>query len=207
MYSSPRFIVYGLMPWMGPDSRSWRARRFAGAALRGGAELRCATLFTPRFFEVDVVRAVAFLEVDFFFVAFFGAALRDGDFAAADFFDAFFFAVAFFGLLAALCDADLFAVTFFRDAFLAAVFLADFFADLPAALRATVFFDVFFRAAVLLFDVAFTLDFFRLTLRLLPVDFLLPAALRDAAFFRLAPALFRFLLAAFFAGIPGTCGD
>lgn len=150
-------------------------------------------MFTDRFFELEVP------ELDFFLAV---AALRDGEFAAAVFFDAFFFDVAFFGVLVTLREADFFDVTFFCDAFLAAVFLAVFFADL----RATVLPAVFLRAAVLLFDVAFTLDFFRLTLRLLPVDFLLPAALRDTAFLRLAPALFRFLLAAFFAGIPGTCG-
>lgn len=199
------------MPWIGPERRSWRERRFAGAAVRWGAERRCAALFTPRFFELEVLEVDRF-ELDFFLAAFFGAAaLRDGDFLrAADFFDAFFFEAVFFGLLAAFREPDFFDVTFFRDAFLAAVFLAFFlavfFADLPAALRATVFFDDFLRAAVLLFDVAFTLDFFRLTFRLLPVVFLLAAALRDAAFLRLAPALFRFLLAAFFAGIPDTCG-
>jgi hypothetical protein len=42
---------------------------------------------------------------------------------------------------------------------------------------------------------------------LLPVVFLLAAALRGAAFFLLVPALLRFLLAAFFAGIRAPAGS
>ncbi len=166
-----------------------------------------AALLAGRCFAVDVLRVLtdfaelaALRELDVFFAAFFGAAaLRDGVARAADF---------FFDGLAALREAVFFVVVFFRDTFFAEVFLlALFFAEPAADFRATAFFDDFLRETDLLFDVDFDLDFLALTLRLLPVVFLPAAALRGTAFFLLVPALLRFLLAAFFAGIRTPAGS
>lgn len=173
------------------------------AARFTGAPFGAAALGTLRFADVeDFFELTVFLLLGFRAAAFFGAAaLRD-----ADFFDVFFF-----DALAALRDAVFRVAAFFRDVFFAADLLADFFVERAADFRATVFFDDFFRAAVLLPGLDFTLDFtlelFELTFRLLPVAFLPAAALRGAAFFLLAPALLRFLLAAFFAGIRTPAGS
>ncbi len=154
--------------------------------------MRGAVRAAVRRVEVEV-----FFELDVFFAAFFGAAdLREDVVArAADFVD-----VVFFDFPAALRET-----VFFVDAFFPVT-------DRAADVRATVFFDDFLRAAVLLVDVAlftlgFALDVWGLTLRLLPVVFLLAAALRGPAFFLLAPALLRSLLAAFFAGIRTPAGS
>lgn len=187
----------------------------AGAAVRlTAAPLGAVARLAGRGFAAEVFCALtgfaalaALRELDFF-AAFFGAAaLRDGVFER----DADFFAAFFFDGLAALREAVFFVVAFFRDAFFAAGLLALFFAEPAADFRAAAFFDDFLRAADLLFDVAFVLDFdldfLGLTLRLLPVVFLAAAALRGTAFFLLVPALLRFLLAAFFAGIRTPAGS
>ena len=195
------------MPWIGPDSTSWRDRLFADARFTGapfGAAALVALRWPPLavFFELTV-----FFELDFLLPAFFGAAaFREGVFArAADFFDVFFF-----DGLAALREAVFLLDAFFREVFFAADLLADFFAERAAAFRVAVFFDDLFRAAVLRLAFAlafdFTFELLALTFRLLPVAFLPAAALRVAAFFLLVPALLRFLLAAFFAGIRTPAG-
>jgi hypothetical protein len=80
-----------------------------------------------------------------------------------------------------------------------AFFLAAFFPE--AFLRAA-----FFGAAVLFLATFLIDDFLLLTLRFLPVVLLLAGAdLRVAAFFLLAAVRFRFLLAAFFAGMFDSC--
>jgi hypothetical protein len=163
---------------MGPDRTSCRERRsFAGvAALRP---------FAPAFVDA------AFLE-GFFFETFFFDVLA-GDLAAAAFFlREGFFAPAFavFFLLGRLRAADFFAAFFLLLAFLAAFF----FAGLRAAgLR---------RAAAFFFDTFLLGDCFLvlLTLRFLPEAFLRTPGFRDAGAL-LAPARFRFLLAAFLAGM------
>jgi hypothetical protein len=121
------------------------------------------------------------------------------------------------------------AAAFFDTAFAGPAFLllagvfATFFVDLPAldlvllAAFAGVFFRVafleeaFLRAAFLgvafLFLATFLFDDFLLvTLRFLPLVFLLAGAdLRVAAFFLLAAVRFRFLLAVVFAGMLDSC--
>jgi hypothetical protein len=202
------------MPWIGPDSTSWRERPFADARFTG-APFGAAARVTLRLPEAAVLfeLTVVFFELDFLLLAFFGAAaFREGVFARdADFFDVFFLEE-----LAALRDADFFDAAFLREVFFAAFLLADFFAEREADFRETAFFEVFFfddflRTAVLRRGFAFAFDFtfelLGLTFRLLPVAFLPAAALRPAAFFLLAPALLRFLLAAFFAGIRTPAGS
>ncbi|MGH8193049.1 MAG: hypothetical protein ACREQ8_01430 [Woeseiaceae bacterium] len=136
-----------------------------------------------------------------------GAFRRAGGLAAAFFVDAAagcadflrlagFLAVVFFALL----DFDFFllavrlAGAFFRITF----FPEDFF---PVDRRAA-----FLGAADLFFATFFLDDFLLLTLRFLPVVFLLAGGdLRVAAFFLLAAARFRCLLAAFLAGMFDSC--
>lgn len=151
---------------------------FFGAVFLFDGAFRAVVFFLPAtFFE------------DFFdtFVVFFLATFLVGFFAGLAFFVlAFFLAGAFL------------RVTFFRDAFFAAGFPAVFRA--AAFLRlADFFFEVFF------FEVFFDADVFLLTLRFLPVVFLLAACFAEAAFLLLTPARFRFLLAAFLAGIFDSC--
>ena len=197
------------MPWIGPDSTSWRDRPFADARFTG-APFGAVALLALRFPEPAVCfeLTLLFFELDFLLPVFFGAAaFREGVLARdADFFDVFFF-----DELAALREAVFLVAAFFRDVFFAADLLADFFAGRAADFRVTAFFDDFFRAAVLRPGFAFAFDFtfelLALTFRLLPVAFLPAAALRGAAFFLLVPALLRFLLAAFFAGIRTPAGS
>jgi hypothetical protein len=164
---------------MGPDRTSCRERRL----LPGVAALRP---FVPAFFDAD------FLE-GFFFETFLFDVLA-GDLAAAAFFlREGFFAPAFavFFLLGRLRATDFFAAFFLLLAFL----VAFFFAGLRAAgLR---------RAAAFFFDTFLLGDCFLvlLTLRFLPEAFLRTPGFRDDAGVLLAPARFRFLLAAFLAGM------
>lgn len=150
---------------------------------------------------------LVFFEVVFFEPVFF----RDGDLRALDLrLTADFFVTFFLDFVDGLRVDRFVAVTFLRDAFFVAVFFADFLADFFATLRPgfrpTLFLDDFLRAADFREDAALVRDFFRLTFRFLPAAFLLDGALRDAAFFLLAPAALRFLLAAFFAGISTPAG-
>lgn len=174
---------------MGPESRSSRERFVLdGDAARPDCFLEAAffdDLFFDTFFAVDLPAA-------FFRDTFFGAA---------------FFA---FFLLAPLREADFFA------AFLLPAFLVDFLVVFPADFLATFFFaDLraagFRRAADFFFDALLVEDFFLvlLTLRFFPEALLpifLPApALREGARVLAVPARFRFLLAAFLAGMIDSC--
>jgi hypothetical protein len=107
------------------------------------------------------------------------------------------------GLAAVFLRAAVFPALFaaFLPTFFVAFFLTDFFdADFFAA-----FFAGFFRAAGFFFDDFFVGAFFALTLRFLLAAFLLAVDFRDAVVFLPVPARFRFLLAAFFAGMFHSC--
>jgi hypothetical protein len=113
------------------------------------------------------------------------------------------------GLAAVFLRAAVFPALFtaFLPTFFVAFFLTDFFdADFFAAFFAG-FPDVagFFRAAGFFFDDFFVGAFFALTLRFLLAAFLLAVDFRDAVVFLPVPARFRFLLAAFFAGMFHSC--
>lgn len=167
---------------MGPDRTSCRERRvlFGVAAVRPFVP---ACFFGAAFFE------------DFFFEAFFFDGLAE-DLAGAAFFlrEGFFDLVfAAFFLLGPLLGA---LRAFFAAFFLPRAFLATFFfAGLrPAGLR---------RAAAFFFDTFLLDDCFLvlLTLRFFPEALLRTPGFREDAGALPAPARFRFLLAAFLAGM------
>jgi hypothetical protein len=153
--------------------------------------------------------------------AFLTAAVLDGNFlrdavlaigdlrVAADFFlpETFFFAGAF----AAFFPGRDFPGVDFLVAFLAEDFFADFLAEAFFVLFFLLGFRAvdFFRAAGFLFD-AFLAEvrvllLVLLTLRFFPGAFLPAAALRAEPLGRLTTARFRFLLAAFLAGMVCSC--
>jgi hypothetical protein len=141
--------------------------------------------------------------------------LAPGDLrVAADFFlpEIFFFAVAF---AAFFPGVDFPRVDFPGVDFLVAFLDEDFFADFLAEAFFVLFFLPgfrtvdFLRAAGLLFD-AFLAEvrvllLVLLTLRIFPEAFLPAAALRPEPLGRLTTARFRFLLAAFLAGMVCSC--
>jgi hypothetical protein len=109
--------------------------------------------------------------------------------------------------------AGVFAVFFLGVDFLVAFLGEDFFADLLAEAFFVLFFLLgfraadFFRAAGFFFDalLAEVRALLLLTLRFFPEAFLPAAALRAEPFGRLTTARFRFLLAAFLAGMVCSC--
>jgi hypothetical protein len=111
------------------------------------------------------------------------------------FFETFFFETFFF--------ATFFFETFFFEVFfLAAFFLATFF--LETFFFATFFLATFFFAVFFLVARFFVTAFFLVTLRLLAA-FLRAGFFFAVTFLRVALAFWRFLLAAFFAGIFDSC--
>jgi hypothetical protein len=164
---------------MGPDRTSCRERR----DMVGVAGLRP---FAPALLDA------VFLE-GFFFEAFFFDVLALALAGAVFFLREGFFDPAFvvFFLLGRLRAPDFFVAFFLLLAFLAAFF----FADLRAAglgRAAAFFFDTFLLEGCFLV---------LLTLRFFPEAFLRAPGFREDAGALLAPARFRFLLAAFLAGM------
>jgi hypothetical protein len=149
-----------------------------------------------------------------------GDFLRDAVFAPgalrveADFFlpETFFFA----GVVAAFFpELDFPGFDFPGADFLLDFLGEDFFADLPAEAFFVLFFRPGFRAADFFPTAGFFFDVFLaedrvlllvlLTLRFFPEAFLPAAALRPEPLGRLTTARFRFLLAAFLAGMVCSC--
>jgi len=182
------------MPWIGPASKSCRGARLAAPLPRfaaavvflAGRDAAAVGFFLLAVLFADLPPDLLADFVGGLAAVFLRAAVFPAPFAA--FLLAFF--VAFF--LAGFFDADFFGA-----------FLAAFFADFPGVAR-------FFRAAGFFFDdffavAFFAVAFFALTLRFLPAVFLPAADFRDAVAFLPVPARFRFLLAAFFAGMFHSC--
>lgn len=194
------------MPCIGPDKTSWRERPSAGVATpRAVFFLETAFLeglfCEALLFEVflaglpDALADAAFL-LEFLLNAFLPNAFLPDAFLPDAFPAA---ALPVFFPVDGLRTADFFAPFLLPD-FFAIFFLADL---LAADLR---------RAAVFFFGAFLIEDFFLLlltllllTLRLFPDAFLLTPGLRETARALLAAARFRFLLAAFLAGMIDSC--
>ncbi len=121
----------------------------------------------------------------------------------------FFLPEAFRGVAFA---AFFFAAFFVAPRFLAVVFLVDFFAAdffllfFLLGFRVAAFFRVgFFFDTFLVDDLAADFFLVLLTLRFVPEVFLLAPGFREALFVLLVPARLAFLLAAFLAGMVGSC--
>ncbi len=134
--------------------------------------------------------------------------LRAADLPAfVDFFLPEAFRGAAFAAFAAFFVAPRFLAVVFLDVFLVDFFAADFFLlfflpgfRVAAFFRAGFFFDTF-----LVDDLAADFLLVLLTLRFVPEVFLLAPGLRAALFGLLVPVRFAFLLAAFLAGMVGSC--
>ena len=193
---------------MGPDSRLPRDFAAEGSDFRMGF-LAVNFFFGATFFLLGAflttflatVLATFFFDATFFLLGGFLAT-----FLATFFFDATFFLAGAF-----LATFFLEATFFFAVFFLATGFFATFF--LLAFLAAVFFFVTFFFTAFFLLTGFFLLadffadkGFFFATLRFLAADFF-GVDFLATTFFRDVVAFFRFLLAAFFAGIFGLLPD